>query len=685
MDAGDSVRLGIDVGGTFTDIYCEGSTPADAIIAKVRTSAIQQGGLPAALVAAGIDIKRARSFVYSTTLATNAILERALPECALVTTRGFRDVLELGRRDRPHTYGLDGSFTPLVPRHLRFELSERVSAEGEVLCEPDAAEVAELCERLHTLAISAVVVGFLNSYANDTNERAVAGMIAARLPTVPVVSSAATQAEWGEFDRFTLAVLQGLLLPVVGDHLSARKHEVDAMGFAGDMFAMQSNGGVIPVDHARRRPVQLVLSGPAAGVIGASVLAGHRSSAIVTCDMGGTSFDVGLLQNGRPAMTSRSHIAFRVPLAIPTVDVHEIAAGGSSVVHVVGHQLIVVGPESVGSDPGPACYGLGGDLPTITDAAVVLNRFAEGQAFGTLGEIEPSASLAKRAVERRVAEPLGISAISAAEAIVARAATVMAGGIRAMSVGRGHDPRLTMLFVAGGAGPLFACDFAREAGIRDIIVPPYPGVVNAIGCALTDLRQDYSRTLNIQLAEHRLDDVRRVLSEQQAAATAFLDQIGDRRLLPPVFVLELDMQYVGQTHTVTVPIRGDNLTRQALLDQFRIEYTRSRGVPLETQDINIRTVRTVLFVPRAHQRMHPSHAAAAPTPASRASVVGTQDVVIGGVPTAVSVYERHLLEPSQRIAGPSLVRQPDCTVWLAPGATGDLDTDGSLLISLEKR
>jgi N-methylhydantoinase A len=679
MDRRDSVRLGIDVGGTFTDIYYEDVEAAAVVVAKVRTSTTQAGGLPAALEAAGVDMARVRSFVYSTTLATNAILERELGDCAFVTTRGFRDIIEMGRRDRPRTYGLDGSFVPLVPRHMRFE---RVSADGVVLLEPDAAEIRALAAELKPLGVGAVVVAFLNSYANDANERAVEAVLTEEMDGVPVVLSAEVHPEWGEFDRFTLAALHGVLLPVVSDHLAARQAEVEAMGFTGQMFAMQSNGGVSPVDFARRRPVSLALSGPAAGVIGASALAGHRSETIVTCDMGGTSFDVGILENGRPGMTTRSQIAFRVPLALSTVDVHELAAGGSSVVKVVGQKLITVGPESVGSNPGPACYGLGGELATITDAAIVLNRFVEGQAFGSLGEIRPNADLARSAIQRTVAEPLGISVIEAAEAIVARATTVMAGGVRTMSIGRGLDPRSTMLFVSGGAGPLFACDFAREAGIREVVVPPFPGVVNAIGCAVTDLRQDYSRTVNLRLDAAGIEAARRVLADQQATGLEFHERVRSAAIREPVFAVEFEMQYVGQTHTVTVPIRGDRLDPDSVAEAFQSAYARWRGVPLAGAGINIRTIRTVLLVPRERSALRPAVSAQRQERGGRATPVGQQQVYVNGGPVAVDVYERQQLHAGELVEGPALIRQADCTVWVAPDAQGVVDEDGSLLVTL---
>jgi N-methylhydantoinase A len=681
MTAANGIRLGIDVGGTFTDIYYEDPDEASVIVAKVRTSITQEGGLPSALDAAGVDMRRVGSFVYSTTLATNAILERALGRCALVTTLGFRDVIELGRRDRAKTYGLDGRFVPLIPRQLRFEIAERVNADGEVLVTPTVQVVRELGAQLRELQPAAVAIAFLNSYVNDANEQTVADLLAPELGDIPIIRSADVHPEWGEFDRFTLTALHGVLWPIVGDHLAARKSEVEAMGFSGEMFAMQSNGGVSPVDHARRQPANLALSGPAAGVIGASALAGHRADTIVTCDMGGTSFDVGIVEHGRPGMTTRSQIAFRVPLGLSTVDVHELAAGGSSVVKVVGGQLITVGPESVGSKPGPACYGLGGGLATITDAAIVLNRFVEGQSFGSVGEIRPSAELARAAIDRAIAEPLGLSTDEAAEAVIARAATVMAGGVRTMSIGRGLDPRQTKLFIAGGAGPLFACEFAREAGVKEIIIPPHPGVVNAIGCALTDLRQDYSRTVNLTLSENSIDVIREVLSDQRDAGLAFREVSGLQA--EPLFVVEFEMQYVGQTHTVTVPIRADRLDHREIVAAFDAEYARWRGVALGDAPINVRTIRTIMLVARGGARN--GHSAGSHDQTASGPPVEPTDhqrVFVGGSWVDVGVHHRDDLHPGAGIQGPSLIQQLDCTVWVSPDASGVVDADRSLLLTL---
>jgi N-methylhydantoinase A len=680
----DGIRVGIDVGGTFTDIYHEDVARGERRIAKIRTSVVQEGGLPEGLAASSIDLTSPRDLVYSTTLATNAILERTLGRCALVTTRGFRDVIDLGRRERPRTYGLDGDFEPLVPRSLRFEVDERVAADGAILTRPSEDEVRALCRTIAGAEVGAVVISFLNAYANGENEREVAAIVRDELEDMPLVIGSEVHPEWGEFERTTLAVLHGSLTGLVGGHLDSRRKEFTDLGFRGSLFVMQSNGGVIPLERAARRPANLLLSGPAAGVIGASAqIHGREEEFIVTCDMGGTSFDVGMLRNGRPVMTSRSEIAFRVPLLMPTVDVHEIAAGGGSVANVVGGRLLTVGPESVGSLPGPACYGLGGERPTITDAALILNRFVEGQRFGSVGEIEPDRALAIGAVQRHVADPLGISATEAAEAIIATAATVMAGGVRTMSVGRGLDPRTTLLFVAGGAGPLFACDFAGEAGVRQIIVPRYPGVTNAIGCATTDLRQDYSRTVNAVLGDEGLATVAEVLREQRMAGESFLQEIGESARADPVFAVELEMQYVGQTHTVTVALANGRLEQAAIEQAFQSEYAKWQGIPMDGAPVNVRTVRSILVVPRQDfpdgarpSRRHVPDLGPA-TPVAR------QSVHVARTDENVCVYDRDLLRPGQSIAGPALIRQLDCTVWLAPGSHGCVDGAEALVIDME--
>ena len=677
-----SVKLGIDVGGTFADIYFEDEESGEQRVAKISTAVVREGGLPTGLAQAGIDITRCDDLVYSTTLATNAILERTLGRCALVATRGFRDVLELGRRDRPRTYGLDGEFEPLIPRHLRFEVPERTAANGDIVDPPVTPDVRAVCSAIREAGVNAVVVSFINSYANGANEHEVAAVIREELPDVAVIVGSDVHSEWGEFERTTLAALHGSLLELVGGHFQARRSEFSELGFSGQIFVMQSNGGVIPMEHAEQRPANLLLSGPAAGVIGASAQVGGRTEEfIVTCDMGGTSFDVGMLQNGRPVMTSRSEIAFRVPLQMPAVDVHEIAAGGGSVAKVVGGRLLTVGPESAGSMPGPACYGLGGEQPTITDAALILNRFVEGQGFGSVAEIQPDRSLAAAALERYVAKPLGLSVSEAAEAVIATAAIVMAGGVRTMSVGRGLDPRTTLLFVAGGAGPLFACDFAREAGVRRIIVPRHAGVTNAIGCATTDFRQDYSRTLNAVLNDEGLAAIGETLETQRRTAEEFVCEVEGNPPIAPSFITEFEMQYVGQTHTVTVAQPAGALDKVAIERAFHANYAKWQGIELAGAAINVRTVRTVVVVPRSEPHVVPTTLRPL-TNTGPAKAVARQTVHVGGADENVDVFQRELLRPGQTIDGPALIRQLDCTVWLAPGSHGHVDDAEALLIEL---
>jgi N-methylhydantoinase A len=675
-----TARIGIDVGGTFTDILYEDFATSEVKIAKVLTSSVNQTGLGQALDLSGIDLSRCADLVYSTTLATNAILEGKLGRCVLVTTKGFRDVIELGRRDRAETYGLAGSFEPIIPRHLRLEVRERVSSNGTVLTPVDVDEVRELGHRIAELGVSAVVVCLLNSYANPENERAVSRGLAGVLPGVSLLLSAELHPEWGEFNRGTLAALHGSLRGLVGDHLAARQAEIKARGFSGQLLAMQSNGGVSPFDYAKEHPANLLLSGPAAGVIGASAIARGRSGWTVTCDMGGTSFDVGLLQDGRPAMTSRSEIAFRVPLSLPSVDVHELAAGGGSIAHVVAGRLLTVGPDSAGSNPGPACYGLGGEQPTVTDAAVVLNRFVEGQGFGSVSEIHPDHTLAARAIEKHVARPLGFSIIEAAEAIIATAAVVMAGGVRSMSVGRGLDPRTTTLMAAGGAGPQFACQFAREAGIRQVLIPRYPGVINALGCAVTDLRQDYTRTLNATLNDVGLKAIQEALEDQRRAASEFVQSV-EMGTTQPVFSVEFEMQYAGQTHTVLVSLGRENLSVDALGRGFAREYAKWRGMPMEDVPMNVRSAKTVVMVPRALG----AEAAGPPTVplgGRPATATGQQIVKSRDGEIKAAVYERHLLKPGHTVEGPALVGQLDCSTWLPVGTAAVVATDGSLVVEL---
>ncbi len=680
MTVSGRARIGIDVGGTFTDVLYEDLNSSQVTIAKVLTSSVNSIGLGPSLDAIGIDLSRCDDLVYSTTLATNAILERKLGRCAFITTKGFRDVIELGRRDRAETYGLDGNFDPIIPRHLRLEVSERTTSRGTILAPVDPNEVKELGHRIAELGVSAVVVCLLNAYANPRNERKMRALLEELLAGMPVLISTDLHGEWGEFNRGTLAALHGSLRGLVGDHLASRQDELKRRGFDGQLLVMQSNGGVSPFEYARHHPANLLLSGPAAGVIGASAVAAGRRGWTVTCDMGGTSFDVGLLQDGRPAMTSRSEIAFRVPLSIPTVDVHELAAGGGSIAHVVAGRLLTVGPESAGSNPGPACYGLGGEQPTVTDAAVVLNRLVEGQSFGSVAKIEPDAGLAGRAIDKYVARPLGLSVIEAAEAIVATAAVAMAGGVRSMSIGRGLDPRTTTLMAAGGAGPMFACLFAREAGIRQVLIPRYPGVINALGCAVTDLRQDYSRTLNAPLTAEGLETIMEALNDQRRIAAEFVESVAGAGA-QPIYNLEFEMQYAGQTHTVMVPLAPDELGIEPMRQGFARQYAKWRGRPFDDVAINVRSAKTIVMVPRSagtKAGTPPSvPSGGKPAPSARRQKAHGSDA-----DSSVAVYDREYLEAGQLLAGPALVGQYDCSTWLPAGTTAAVATDGSLVIDL---
>lgn len=679
----DFATLGIDVGGTFADVYYEDESLEEPQITKVLTTTVNNSGLGDALQGSRARLGGLRELVYSTTLATNAILERKLGKCALITTTGFRDVIELGRRDRPSTYGLTGSFEPLVPRHLRFEIRERVSAQGEVLESPDMAGVKVLCRELKRLQLDAVVVSFINAYANDLNERKVASELSSLVPDVAVIQASAVHPEWGEFDRTTLGALHGSLMAVIGDHLDDRHAELSNQGFDGSFLVMQSNGGVTPIGQARARPANLLSSGSAAGVIGASWIARGYGDTLITCDMGGTSFDVGMLDHGRPIMTNRSEIDFRIPLVIPTVEVNEIAAGGGGIAKVVAGKLLTVGPESAGSSPGPACYGLGGEFPTVTDAALLLGRFVRGQTLGTGGEIEPDAGLAWGAIRKHIAAPLGLGVADAAEAIVAAATTTMAGGVRSMSIARGLDPRTTTLLAAGGAGPLFACEFAQQAGVRRVVIPRYPGVLNAIGCAVTDLRQDYSQTLNLPLDAEGIRAVQETAKLQRALGAEFVNEVGNGQRVQPVFHIQVDLQYRGQLHTVTVEVADGKPTLQRVQEDFEAGYAKLRGIPIRNVPINVRTVRTVLVIPRNRPNSDHETYPALIEHGRRAKRVGSQDALVDGCGTTVDVFERGLIRPGEKLIGPALIHQADSTVWLPPDTSATAAPDGAIVVAVD--
>ena len=494
--------VGIDVGGTYTDLYYSSDGGRVEKVVKVPSTPKDPSiGLINSLKVAKIEPSDLEQILHGTTIATNAVIERRGANCALITTRGFRDVLELGRRDRPHMYGLTGIQRPLIARDQRWEVNERVDYQGNVLRALDQKQVKSLGETLKGEGVDAIVVSLLHSYANPSHEEQIRDILQAVNPDWEIVISSGVIREYYEFERTSTAVVQGYLQPLVSRYAKSLIGKLDDWGFRRQTLIMQSNGGVVPVKQLAERAAFIVRSGPAAGVMAAAELAAQAGyNRIITGDMGGTSFDVAVVIDGRPSIAENTLLDFRVPLRLPMIDVHTIGAGGGSIAHIDRAGILQVGPQSAGSQPGPICWGRGGTQPTVTDANVVLGRIDPEKPIG-FDRDQLDVGAARSAIEK-FGTKLGLGWEQTAEAILAVVNQRMAGRIRLLSIERGHDPREFSLVAFGGAGPVHGAALIQEVGIGAMLVPLYPGVLCAMGCVSANVRYDYSRTV-----ERAIDDI----------------------------------------------------------------------------------------------------------------------------------------------------------------------------------
>ena len=503
MSSKSSFTVGIDVGGTFTDLLAIDPATNEVKLAKVPTTVENQAiGFMAALAAAGLDPALLQAVVHGTTTTTNAVLERKIAKVGLITTKGFRDVLELGRRTRPQAYGLRGTFTPVIDREVRLEVPERMDADGKVLTPLDEVAVADAARRLLAAGCEAVVIHFLHSYINPAHERRAAEIVRGLWPNAYVTAGHAILSEYREYERGVTAAVNASVQPVLDRYLSRLRTELKAKGYDRDLLVMQGNGGTISSQLIAEAAVNTVMSGPASGVMAAAYTgraSGHPN--LITYDMGGTSPDVGLIENAVPQVSGELELEYAMPIHVPMVDVHTIGAGGGSIASVDAAGMLRVGPESAGARPGPICYGRGGAEPTITDSNLVLGRLNPDKLLGVDHPV--TLDHVRGLVLEKVGQRLGLDAEAAAAAILRIANDRMAGAVRLVSLSRGHDPRDFALFAFGGAGPLHATALARELGIPTVLVPVRPGITNALGCVVADLRHDYVRTVNKPLSAVR--------------------------------------------------------------------------------------------------------------------------------------------------------------------------------------
>ena len=673
--------IGVDVGGTFTDIFLWDEASGRVATGKVpSTRGDQSVGFVEGIASVADNFADIATVVHGTTVGTNALLERKGAATGIITTEGFRDVLEMRRRDRPTTWGLWGTFTPVVPRDRRLEVTERVLADGNVLTKVDPQEVMQQAEALRAAGCQSVCVFFINGYANNDNEAVAVEAVRSVWPNAYVTAATEIVPEIREFERLSTAALNAYLQPVVSSYLDRLETALEERGSGGDILIVQSNGGVMSVETAKRYPVRTALSGPAAGVIAAkaiSAAAGFEN--VITCDMGGTSFDVSLIAGGEAALAAQTAIDFGMVVRTPMIEITTIGAGGGSIARVDEGGILQVGPESAGSNPGPVCYGLGNDRPTVTDANLVLGRINANRPIG--GKLDAlDVDAARAAIDREIARPLGIDVMEAAEAVLKVANAKMAGAIRLVSIERGHDPDRFAAMPFGGGGALHTGALIKDVGLRSAQVPRFPGVTSALGCVVADMRHDRVQTVNRLLDDLDAHALGAEMEQVAADTEALLGRAGvaferiDR-------VYELDMLYLGQTHTVTATVEmpEGGLTADAIRDAFEAAYRRSFGRLLTGIPVRVMNYRVAVIGRRPAFDM----AVFAP-PAGRTvkdCVTGSRRVRVEGEDVDAPVYERLDLPEDAEIPGPALLEQPDTTIFIDPGLVGRVDRFGNVVIT----
>ncbi len=677
--------VGVDVGGTFTDVFILDEATGKASVAKVPTTRPDQSaGFLSGLSQETDDLSGIAVVVHGTTAGTNALLERKGARTGVITTQGLGDVLEMRRRDRPRTWGLRGDFEPVVPRNLRLEVPERTLADGTVRTPVDLNAVRDAARTLLSDGCEAVAILFANAYANPENEERAVAAVREIWPNAHVSSSAEILPEIREFERFSTTALNAYLQPEVGGYLNRLETALKGSGFDGEFMIVQSSGGVMGVETACERPVRTALSGPAAGVIAAGFIAEAAGySDVITGDVGGTSFDVALIAGGQSMLSPQTSIDFGMVIRTPMIEIATIGAGGGSIAWVDKGGLLNIGPESAGSDPGPVAYDRGNDRPTVTDANVVLGRIDPDSPIG--GSLERlNVEAAAHAIDAHVGSPLGLDTYQAAEAILRVANSRMAGALRLVSIERGFDPKKFAFMPFGGGGALHAGAMLAEVGIGRAIVPRYPGVTSAMGCVISDMRQDFVQTIN-RMAD-QVDEVAlgALMQKHHDDGMAVLDAARsgfERREA----LFDLDMAYIGQTHTVAVPLRvrieGARVTpptRAEIAAAFDDAYHAAYGRLLKDGVRRVMNLRSAVIGRR--RKFDLLTLAPTTSGAATAALKSTRQVHFGDKWHETRIYSRLSLPAGALIEGPAILEQPDATILIEPDLVGSVDTFGNVII-----
>jgi len=679
-------RIGVDVGGTFTDLVLIDEASGKISVMKVPSTPSSPdravvSGIRKILQEERVNPSKVSFVIHGTTVATNAIIERKGVKVALVVTEGFRDVLHIGRQTRPKLYDFFAQRpAPLVPRHLRYEVPERVLFTGEIKQPLDENAVRKVAKNILKQGVKVVVVCLINSYANPAHEQRVKEILEEELPNMEVLTSIECLPEFKEYERVSTAVVNAYVMPIIGRYVKKIRAELHKLGVHSDLHIMQSNGGVMSSETAAKKSVHTLLSGPAAGVI-AGLAIGKMSGTdnVITIDMGGTSFDVSLIYQGNISLVTESEIAGQI-VTVPMLDVITLGAGGGSIAWIDRGGALQVGPESAGAEPGPVCYNRGGTEPTVTDANLVLGYLNPYYFVG--GEMILDKEKSRQAIQEKIAKPFGMTVEEAATGIIKIVNANMVKGIRVVSVERGYDPRQFALVCFGGAGPVHGGMLARELDIPKVIIPISPGVNSALGLLMADFRHDYSVTYLQTMADADVSEINEKYAKLESEA---INQMIQENVSREAIVIKRSaaMRYLGQGYELEVEIPSERALipedLQRIKNNFHNVHENSYGYRMDKNEVEFVSLKItcVGILPKPTFKKLPLETEEIPDEALK----GYREVYMDNEFRRVPIYERRLLLPGNLISGPAIIEQLDSTTVILPDQKAKIDHFRNIIIT----
>jgi len=675
-------KIGIDVGGTFTDLVAFDEKAGEIFFLKVPSTPFDPSK---GVIDALKDLMKKREpevslFVHASTIGTNLFLGQLglkIPKGAVITTEGFKDILEIGRQKRPELYNpFFERPRPLIERHLRFGIKERINFKGEVLKPIDEQEIKSVAQKIKQEKVETIAIVFLHAYINPEHEKKAKGILKQQLPGIVIMTSSEIDPEYREYERMSTTVINSLLVPVVSTYLRKIKNRLKELKVKAPLYIMQSNGGLATFEVASQIPVATIESGPATGVIASaywSKMLGIEN--ILSFDMGGTTAKAGVVIKGIPQMINEYEVGGNVhsgrilkgsgyPIRYPFIDLAEVSGGGGTIAWIDHGNALRVGPLSAGADPGPACYGKGGENPTVTDANLILGRLNPVGISG--GKIKVFSELAEKSIRKKIAEPLGISIVQAAYGIIEIVNTHMIRALRLVSVERGYDPRDFVILAFGGAGPMHAAFLAEGLGVKNIVIPPNPGVFSALGLMLADFRHDFVRNIMKPASEINTELLEKIFGEIEKKAKKILQKEG---FSPNHIVMErnLELRYLGQSYELIVPFHKNF---KVILQLFHQKYQKMYSYSMPDEPVEVVNIHLIAYglIRKPKFRKIPF------TSSSSDALIDKKMVFFkGNAWIETPIYSRDALLPGHKINGPAIIEQSDATTVIPPGWNAVVD------------